>query len=96
MSGTELSDESIMEALLQLWPQGQMDLSEVMAAFGRALDNPKAGSRGPRKSLEGVEAPNDLQHPGATTMEAHSDQAQPISAVGRCEKFLLSLHACIA
>ena len=45
-----------MKSLLSFWPEGQMSLQELMRALSRALDNPKAGQRGHRKSMEGLEA----------------------------------------
>ncbi len=53
-----------------------MELSELMAALGRALENPKLGSKGIRKSLEGTETPAlDLRHTEAA--EAVEAEVQP-------------------
>ena len=82
--GSGLSDDKVMETLLEFWPQGRMGLPEVMAALGRALENPKAGNRGPRKSLEGVDTlGSDSHNPESAVAGALIDQAQQARTAGR-------------
>ena len=84
MHGSELSDEKVMETLLEFWPEGRMGLANVMAALGRALENPKASNRGPRKSLEGVDTlGSDQHHPDAAAAGARLDQTQQTKAGAR-------------
>lgn len=73
-----------MEGLLHLWPPGRMNLSELMAALGRALENPKAGNRGPRKSLEGAEVlASDLFQADGAAAEAQLNQTEQPTAANR-------------
>lgn len=70
-----------MTTLLDLWPKGQMSLEELMEALSRAIDNPRPSTRGPRKSLEGTEAPSaDRVHAAAATASTAAANA-PLNAV---------------
>ena len=61
-----------------------MELSELMAALGRALENPKLGSKGIRKSLEGTETPAlDLPHMEAAEAEMQPNQTHQPTVIGR-------------